>query len=189
MGVSDLKRFVLLVAGAVVLGSVLGLHYWNTLLVPFRTSNIEGPSSGYLVYYSNNEETMIFLVSTANPRYGFYNWSDDEWWGGEVHEGDPCFIVNVTVRNDYTTDPIWTDEDSPPDMYNNHVKLTAHLYDQQGRVDAVDVTYPINSFHGGHVFKVEPKETHSVELYLATDNKDVERYEIYVTYIGPLMEP
>jgi hypothetical protein len=187
-----MKRLVLLGALAVVLGLVIGLYSWNALFASSSNSNIEGPSSGYLTYYPSfkgEKETMIFLVSTDNPRYGFYNWSDDEWWGGEVHEGDPCFIVNVTARNDYTTDPIWTDEDSPPDMYNNHVKLTAHLYDQQGRVDAVDVTYPINSFHGGHVFKVEPEETHSVTLYLATDCKDIDRYEIYVTYIGPAMEP
>ena len=185
-----MKRLVLLGALAVVLVSILGLYYWNTLFASSNTSNIEGPSSGYLFYYSNNEETMIFLVSTDNPRYGSYNWSYTGYgYGAEVHEGDPCFIVNVTVRNDYTTDPLWTDEDFPLDLYNNHVKLTAHLYNQQGRVDAVDVTYPINSFHGGHVFKVEPEETHSVTLYLATDCKDIDRYEIYVTYIGPAMEP
>jgi hypothetical protein len=186
LGVSDLKRLVLLVAGAVVLGSVLGLYYWNTLLVPFRTSNIECPNSGYLTYYPSSYETMIFLVSTDDPRYGFYNWSDSNW---DVHERAPCFIVNVTVRNDYTTDPLWTDTDSPPGLDNKYVKLTAHLYNQQGRVDAVDITYPINSLHGGHVFAVEPEETQSVELYLATDCKDIERYKIYVTYIGPLPEP
>ena len=110
-----MKKIVLLVAGAVVLVSVLGLYYWNTLFASSSTSNIEGPSSGYLTYYPSfkgEKETMIFLVSTDNPWYGFYNWSDDEWWGGEVHEGDPCFIVNVTVRNDYK-EPISTDEDSP----------------------------------------------------------------------------
>ncbi len=175
----------MLVAVAAVLSSILGFY----LFAYSNTSNIEGPSSGYLTYYYNNEETMIFLVSTDNPRYGSYKWSDNEWFGGEVHEGDPCFIVNVTVRNDYTTDPLWTDADSPSGLYNNHVKLTAILYNQQGRVDAVDVTYPINSLHGGHVFQVEPDETHSVELYLVTENKAIERYEIYVTYIGPAMEP
>ena len=97
--------------------------------------------------------------------------------------------MNVTVRNDYTSDPLSTDEDSPPGMYNKYVKLTAYIYNQKGRVDAVDVTYPINSLHGGHVFTVEPEETQSVELYLATDTKDIERYEIYVTYIGPIPEP
>ena len=94
-----MKRLVLLGALAVVLVSVLGLYYWNILFASSNTSNIEGPSSGYLTYYPSfkgEKETMIFLVSTANPRYGFYNWTDSKWWGGEVHEGDPCFIVNVT---------------------------------------------------------------------------------------------
>lgn len=180
-----MKRFVLLVAVAVVLVSVLGVYY---LYDSSNASNIEGPISGYLTEPSSYE-TMIFLVSTDNPRYGFYKWSYTGYgYGAEINEGDPCFIVNVTVRNDYTTDPVWTD-DASLGLYNNHVKLTAILYNHQGRVDAVDVTYPINSFHGGHVFRVEPEETHSVELYLATDCKDIERYEIYVTYIGPAMEP
>jgi len=178
-----MKRFVLLVAVAVVLVSVLGVYYSYE---SSNASNIEGPSSGYLIEGPSSFETKIFLVSTDNPRYGFYKWSDSNW---DVHEGDPCFIVNVTVRNDYTTDPLWTDEDSPSGLINNHVKLTAYLYNQQGKVDAVDVTYPINSLHGGHVFRVEPEETHSVELYLATECKGIERYEIYVTYIGPAMEP
>ena len=131
----------------------------------------------------------IFLVSTDNPRYGFYNWSYTGYgYGAEINEGDPCFIVNVTVRNDYTADPVWTD-DASLGWYNNHVKLTAYIYNKQGRVGAVDVTYPINSFHGGHVFTVEPEETQLVELYLATDSKDIERYEIYVEYIGPMPEP
>ena len=171
-----MKKLFLLVV-VLVLVSVLGGYY---LYESSNAPNIEGPNSGYLTYYPSfkgEKETLIFLVSTDNPRYGVYNWSDDEWWGGEVHEGDPCFIVNVTVRNDYTTDPVWTD-DTSLGLYNNHVKLTAYLYNQQGRVDAVDVTYPINSFHGGHVFRVEPEETHSVDLYLATDSKDIERYEI-----------
>ena len=185
----------MLIAVAVILGSVLGLYYWNALSSSSSTLNIEGPSSGYLAYYPSfkgEKETMIFLVSTDNPRYDVYNWSDiykEHWGDSEVHRGDPCFIVNVTVRNDYTIDPIWTDENSPPGLYNNHVKLTAYLYNKQGRVDTVDVTYPINSLHGGHVFKVEPEETYSVDLYLATDCKDIERYEIYIAYHGPLPEP
>jgi hypothetical protein len=179
-----MKKLVLLVV-VLVLVSVLGGYY---LYESSNAPTIEGPSSGYLTRTSSSE-TLIFLVSTDNPRYGVYEGSDAQWSGGEVHEGDPCFIVNVTVRNDYTKDPLSTDEDSPPGMYNKYVKLTAYVYNQQDRVDAVDVTYPINSLHGGHVFTVEPEETQSVELYLATDSKDIERYEIYVTYIGPLMEP
>jgi hypothetical protein len=183
-----LRKYVLVVA-VVIFCSVLGGFYYVILQdspSTADTSNVEGPSSGYILE-TNLQETKIFLVSVDNPRYGVYDWSDAEGWG--VYDGDPCFIVNVTVRNDYTTDSLWTDEDSPSGLYNNHVKLTAYLYDQQGRVDTVDVTYPINSLHGGHVFVVEPEEAQSVELYLATESKDIERYEIYVAYIGSLPEP
>jgi hypothetical protein len=40
-----------------------------------------------------------------------------------------------------------------------------------------------------HGFRIEPEETHSVELYLQTESKYVEWYEIYIAYVGPVMEP
>jgi hypothetical protein len=93
------------------------------------------------------------------------------------------FLQIVTVRNDYTDSIL---EDSPLNgTYYEYVSLTAYLYNQQGRVDAVDVTYPINRNWGGHWFSVKPGETHSVTVYLATECKDVKRYEIYVNYVEP----
>jgi len=183
-----LNKYVLV--AAIVISSLLIVIYYATSNVSPLTvdmSHVEGPSPSYLTDRRGNE-MKIFLASTDNLRIDFCNWNYNAGGGIEVQKGDSCFIVNVTVRNDYT-DPIWTDADTPPDLYNNHVKLTAYLYNQQGKVDAVDVTYPINSLHGGHVFVVEPEETQSVELCLATDCKDIERYEIYVTYVGPAMEP
>ena len=181
-----MKKPILVVAVAVILVLVIGLYFWNLMFSPSNSSTIEGPSSGYLTYYpefKGGNETMIFLVSTDNPRYGFYNWNDTKWYGGEVHEGDPCFIVNITVRNDYI-DPIIADSPLNGTFYK-YISLTTYLYDEQGRVDAVDVTYPINRIWGGHWFSVNPGETHSLEVYLATESKDIERYEIYVNYIEP----
>ena len=180
-----MKKIILLIIVSLVAVSALGAYY---LYESFNVSNIQTPSSGYLTRIPNpfSNESKIFLVSSTNHRYGFYNWNYSHW---NIQMGDPCFIVNVTVRNDYTTDPIHTDENSPAGLYYNHVKLTAFLYDQDGRVNSVDVTYPINSLHGGHVFKIEPEETYSVELYMATETTDIERYEIYVAYIGSAMEP
>jgi hypothetical protein len=182
------KKSILVVAAAVILALVIGLYFWNLMFSPSSSSAFEGPGSGYLTYYpefKGGNETMIFLVSADNPRYGLYKWNDSEWNGGkgEVHEGDPCFIVDVTVRNDYT-DPIITDDPLNGTFYE-YVSLTTYLYDEQGRVDAVDVTYPINRIWGGHWFSIEPGETHSLELHLATESKAIERYEIYVNYVEP----
>jgi len=148
-----LNKYILV---AILIGAILCGYYYVTShdsLTP-DISCVNGPSSSSLTDIQGNE-TKIFLVSTDNPRYGVYNWRYTGY-GAEINEGDPCFIVSVTVRNDYTTNSIFIDEDSPFGLINNHVKLTANLYNQQGRVDAVDVTYPINSLHGGHVFVVDP---------------------------------
>ena len=72
--------------------------------------------------------------------------------------------MDVSVKNDYTTDPIWISDYTPSGLYVNHVKLTVHLYDRVGRVDTIEVTYPINSLHGGHIFVVEPEERNLVEV-------------------------
>jgi len=181
------KKPIFVVAVAVILVLIIGLYFWNLMFSSSDSSAIEGPGSGYLTYYpgfNEGNETMIFHISTDKPRYGFYNWNDTKWYGGEVNEGDPCFIVNVTIRNDYT-DPII--EDSPLNgTFYEYVSLTTYLYDEQGRVDAVDVTYPINRIWGGHFFSVKPGETHSLEVYLATESKNIEQYEIYVNYVEPL---
>jgi hypothetical protein len=49
------KRAVLFVAGAVVLGLVIGLYSWIALFASSSTSNIEGPSTGYLTDSKGNE--------------------------------------------------------------------------------------------------------------------------------------
>jgi hypothetical protein len=184
-----MKKCVLV--AALVFVWLMGSYYYVTSYASPSTgdgSDVEGPSSGYLDDLQGNE-TKVFFVSASNPRYGVCSWNYSAAGGVEVHEGDPCFVVNVTVRNHYTTDPIWKSNDAVSGLYVNHVKLTVHLYDRLGRVDAVDVTYPVNSLHGGHVFVVEPEETRSVEVCLATDCRNIERYEVYVAYLGPAMEP
>ena len=98
-------------------------------------------------------------------------------------------MVDVSVRNDYTTDPIWISDYRPSGLYVNHVKLTVHLYNRMGKVDTIDFNYPINSLHGGHIIVVEPEEPNLVEVCLATECRDIERYEIYVEYRGPAMDP
>ena len=184
-----MNKYVL-AAAVIIISSILGGSYYAASHILSSTadiSQIKGPIPGYLTYYPSfkgEKETLIFLVSADNPRYGVYNWTDWEWRSVEVHKGDPCFIVNITVRNDYT-DPILID--SPLNgTYYEYVWLTAYIYNQQGRVNATDVTYPINTRYGGHVFRVKPGETHTIEMYLATDKQDIERYEIYVRYVEPL---
>lgn len=181
-----MKKYVL-VAALILIGSILAVYYYFLSYASSSTEHIEGPNPGYLTYYlgfKGGNETMIFLVFTNNPHYGLSNRSYSTRDDIDVNIGDSCFIVNVTVRNDYM-EPILNN--SPLNgTYYEYVWLTAYLYNQQGRVVAVDVTYPINAYQGGHVFRVEPGETYSVELYLVPESKDIERYEIYVNYVGPL---
>jgi hypothetical protein len=180
--------FLVLVAAIVV----PLIAFWASSTLQQHTvpaSNVTPVSPHYLRtvpdLYGNSSETNIFLVAADNPRYGCYNESYQRWDGGEVHTGDPCFIIDITVRNDYTL------EQPPPGgltPYGSSIILTTYLYSQQGAVYAADVTYPI-TFHGGHEFNLNIGETKSFDMYLATTNRNIDHYEILIRYLYSMPEP
>ncbi len=63
-------------------------------------TNVKPFSAGYV-------QGKIYVVS-ANPRYGYHPGASGVTSNRElVKKGEPCFIINVTVRNDYS-------EEQPP---------------------------------------------------------------------------
>jgi hypothetical protein len=60
-----------------------------------------------------------------------------------VQKGDPCFIINVTIRNNYSAENPLPDHNlfnmSNPDA---NVYLTAQIFNSQGQIKATDVTPP-----------------------------------------------
>jgi len=138
------------------------------------------------VSWRNISETRIFLEA-ASSRYGYYKNQTD----AGVQKGDPCFIVNVTVRNDYS-------EQQPPPSnqaynfseYGYYLYFDALLYNKNGSVDVKDVVvdqqpgwvgdaYPIN------FIRVDSGETRTFDVYLATGKRDIERFELLIYEIGP----
>lgn len=140
--------------------------------------------------FGNSSETRIFLAE-ANPRYGYYNEtvhpSNPDY--PEVHKGDPVFIINVTLRNDYT-------EDNPPPGgfdYNNAstIILKTQLYDKNGAIEARDVTPPYpGGFHvSSQSYEIKRGETISFDIYLLTSNREIDRFELYIYYIYSIPMP
>jgi len=66
----------------IIINSLLSGFYYAarySLSTAVYTKNFTGPNSGHFIYYPSfkaGSEIMIFLVSTANPRYGFNKWND-----------------------------------------------------------------------------------------------------------------
>ncbi len=120
---------------------------------PFATSPPISPlEPGYLPYpYPNGNASSVYLLS-ATYSYGTYPFGGEQTLRNEtpVQEGDTCFIINVTLRNDYTL------ENPPPNQISTNtstsvdVTLTAHIFNAQGQVNANDVS-PDLYYAGGFV--------------------------------------
>src|SRR5208283_2724444 len=102
--------------------------------------------------------------------------------GGDIiSKGDPIFIINVTLRNDYNS------ENPLPLSSDNYafIFLTATLYSQNGTVKATDVS-PTNADvpPTGAFLGLNSGETASVEVWMATSNRNIDHYEINLSVFG-----
>ncbi len=157
----------------------------------FSPNDVKLINPHYLVGSSGNE-SRIFLVS-ATPSYGTYPFQDAHGLPGkpDIHTGDPCFIINVTIRNDYTPQ-------NPLPYYQGSVKevafifLTAKLYDSNGTIiETTNVTppYPSPSQFGAPLTSVPYGEEFSFKMYLAPANQNVDHFSIEMLYLGSIPPP
>jgi hypothetical protein len=163
---------------------------------PTPATNVEQISPQYLSGYvfqsiSNTTSgpifesaTRIFLVS-ATTYYGYSNETLKSWnptEGNIVNKGDPIFIINVTVRNDYNP------ENPLPLSTDNHafIFLTATLYSKNVTIKAKDVS-PTNPEVGPFLTAfvgLNSGDTASVEVWMATANRNIDHYEINLDVFG-----
>jgi hypothetical protein len=169
----------------------------NSILSPTspNSGNIKHVYPHYLTDQVGNE-TRIFLDS-AIPSYGKYPFHNATGYPGkpDIHAGDTCFIVNVTVRNDYSSqNPL--PSGGFGDIGSNgtaFVALTAKLNDGNGNViSATNVTpqYPnIPPELNAPEMSLESNETYSFNMYLVTKNQNIDHFSIEVLYLGSVPAP
>ena len=158
---------------------------------------VEPPASSYL------DNSSVFLIS-ATSQYGVYPFasavSPISGSAPVIQKGDPCFIINATIRNDYTL------ENLPPNQVgteynangtatntpatNVYVFLTASIYDKQGKIiQATDVTPPYGYPSGGAFVNLQSGENATLTIYLATSRQDIDHFDIILRYIGTIPLP
>jgi hypothetical protein len=190
---------LLVVIVAVTVGTVVFLQLTMKSMVSVGPSAaiVEPAASSYL------DNSSIFLVS-ATSAYGTYPFksavSPRPGSTSAIQEGDPCFIINATIRNDYTL------ENLPPNQMGTeyfangtaanipsvgaYVFLTASIYDKQGRiVQATDVTPPYGYPSGGAFVYLQSGENATLTIYLATSQHDINHFDIIIRYIGVIPLP
>jgi hypothetical protein len=120
------------------------------------------PYPGEKYFTMDNGTSEIYLInSTAN--YGTYGQDEGLMPGSvEVHAGDPCVIINGTLRNDYNRS-YWID-------------LSAQLYDANGEPVGRVLT-DVPTHYAGQVY-AESNITVNFSFTVQYDKKDVSRYEL-----------
>lgn len=133
--------------------------------------------------------SKIYMVS-ATPRYGHHpGISGVTTTTPLVQEGDSCFIINVTVRNDYST------EQPPPidgtlETGSAVFIVTAKIYDRNGQqIDAQDVTNPYMMPIHIPQHELQYGESESLDIYLATSRRDIGSFDIVMLALGTIPIP
>lgn len=149
--------------------------------LPHDSSLRFNPVAGSYLQYERGNETQILLLN-ASSKYGTYNESF-----GDINKGDPCLIVNITVRSDYPT--------YIPNAVARVISFSANLYNKEGKIVGSIITPPSTgtSFADfGQVF-LESGQKGSINIFLAynktIDTKDLDHYDLYVSNITGVPQP
>ena len=126
---------------------------------------------------NSNKITKIFLES-ASLSYDYSNVSFTSDSGYDTYEGVPAVIINATIRNDYTVEEII--QFSQEGISDCVVGIDVYMYDTQG--DFVGTLHRGNPFRGCSELSLKSGETVSVDMVFATPNRNIDHFEIYVSY-------
>lgn len=147
------------------------------------------PQVPHYLAFSSGNESKIFLES-AKSNYGYWSLNDThmDWFtnGPVIHKGDPVFIINATLRNDYTQN----DQSRVDSSNGSFVVLNVKLYDKDGAViDALQAYPRVDTRLNGHIFRFDSGKTAAIGLFMATSNQNIARYEILVATASSMPPP
>jgi DNA-binding HxlR family transcriptional regulator len=173
-----------------------------------------GPSYPYNISWFNatthygSSQQMIPLTENRSIPLSFYGWTigdNGNYSYGAVSGGgvggDPCLMIGVTVRNDYTSTDAGNGSDPNAPIgnsttryasvyhlntqYVSFVNLAVKLISQDGSVIPADepgIQSP--TARGGQYFPLGNGETKQVVFYLSPSSLDIGGFEIYVSYLS-----
>ena len=160
---------VILVIAVIVIVSLLA-YYGGP------PSNRIPPSKAKLLNPGYLENSRLFVVS-ATSRYG-------------THNDQECFILNVTLRNDYTAQELPPNSADYNGSGNAFFIMSTKLYSNEGQIAAKEVTEP-------HTMPVPGSPQHSLgagntewfEIDMATSSREIESYAIDIFAYGGIPIP
>ncbi len=167
---SQKRTFILVGVGVVFI--VLALAILLAGNQPAVSSTPELKGGVYLHFPSSHQDgaqTKAYLVD-AQLYYGVYNESFSRSGATgdySVKKGDPCIIINGTIRNDYDKD--------------YYFGITANVYNSAG--DKIEPVLTINSPHPGFALtKIDKDSTGTFELQIKYEGKDIVNYDLFIAF-------
>ena len=145
------------------------------------------PTIGYYLPLNNGSLSQIFLIS-ANASYGYYPGSSRIVLNSEqVENGETCYTINLTVRNDYSP------QNPPPnyhpnpniELYSNYafVSFRANVYNGQVKLNVTDLNTvglpPQAGFH-----QIAFGESETIHVYLKTNNTEITSFQILPVWVS-----
>ena len=167
-----------------------------SIIVGFYITNKTNPSPQPIHSLSNFylSDTKIFVVS-ANANHGYYPYPTVTNNDGSLiaENGEPCVVINVVIRNDYSTQ---NPAPNPIPISNNstlvNIALHAEIFSGTTQIDSKDITnaFPIASVSTNKAFtELHYGENTTLNIYLATNSKDITSFQITPYYVGLLTPP
>ncbi len=152
---------------------------------------IQGASGYYLprgIQQPDYQGSSRILVLSANATYGHFPYNITRLNGQVVGViGQPCVLVNVTIRNDYSS------QNLPPLHDGNstsvYVRLTALLFNGETQIDTTDLLHVGLPPSAATEVWVPGGESAMATIYLAPDNWNITSFQIVPLSISGIPIP
>lgn len=187
MGIAVKKKIAIGIIIIVLSASLLTVGYY--LANQTAPKPIPQPIQSLSNYYLPNSK---ILVVSANATYG--NYPGPTVTTGPyptesviAESGEPCVIINVTLRNDYT---IQNPAPNAIPYYNStstNIALTANLFSGETQINATDITnaFSLDSVFTNRAFtSLNYGESTILSIYLATNEMDITSFQLIPYYVS-----
>jgi hypothetical protein len=137
----------------------------------------------------NDKTSKIYLIDSVTS-YSNTNETYVTADGQIVEKGTPLFVITVTLRNDYTSDnpapPLHNQDQTSPADGTAYLYLTAQLYDKDSQLNATNVSMSDFSLTAtsGTGLVLSSGQTAPVNIYMATSQTNINRYEVNLYFLG-----
>jgi len=112
---------------------------------------------------------------------------------GNAQNGEPCVIINVAIRNDYSTqNPAPNPWSSTDNSTLVTIALSAEIFGGNTQINGTDITnaLPVASVSTNHAFaRLDYGESTALSIFLATNNTDVTCFKLQAGYVGLWLPP